>query len=136
VSESIHRKVKTALDETRLLILRAQIFLGFHLNAAFQSGFADLGSGSLAFYAVAFCAMAATVGLLITPSMEHLLVERGRLTVRILQLTTSLAALALLPMALSLGTDLSIVLSYRFGTGVGVISAGKIRGVSRQQGGA
>ena len=78
VTESTHRKVKTALDETRLLILGAQILLGFHLNAAFQSGFANLGGISRAFYAGAFCAMAAAVGLLITPSMEHLFVERGR----------------------------------------------------------
>jgi hypothetical protein len=39
VTESTHRKVKTAMDETRLLILGAQILLGFHLNGAFQSGF-------------------------------------------------------------------------------------------------
>ena len=32
------RRVKTALDETRLLILGAQILFGFHLNGAFQSG--------------------------------------------------------------------------------------------------
>ena len=37
-----HRRVKTALDETRLLILGAEILFGFHLNGAFQSGFAGL----------------------------------------------------------------------------------------------
>ena len=120
MTESTHRKVKTALDETRLLILGAQILLGFHLNAAFQSGFAHLGGISRVFYTGAFCAMAAAVGLLITPSMEHLIVERGRSTARILSLTTCFAGLALLPMGLSLGIDLSIVLTYRFGAGVGV----------------
>jgi hypothetical protein len=120
VTESTHRKVKTALDETRLLILGAQILLGFHLNAAFQFGFAHLGSTSRLFYAGAFCTMAVAVGLLITPSMEHLIVERGRSTARILRLTTCFAGLALLPMGLSLGTDLSIVLTYRFGAGAGV----------------
>jgi hypothetical protein len=64
--------------------------------------------------------MAAAVCLLIAPSMEHLLVERGRSTARILRLTTCFAAFALLPMGLSLGTDLSIVLAYRFGAGAGV----------------
>src|SRR2546430_389699 len=58
VTESTHRKVKTGLDETRLLILGAQILLGFHLNAAFQSGFAHLGGISRVFYTGAFCAMA------------------------------------------------------------------------------
>jgi hypothetical protein len=120
LSESAPRKVKTALDETRLLILGAQILLGFHLNGAFQAGFADLSNVARAFHAAAFCAMAAAVGLLITPSLEHLIVERGRSTARILRLTTWFAGLALLPMGLSLGVDLSIVLSYRFGAYVGL----------------
>jgi hypothetical protein len=120
LSASAHRKIKTALDETRLLILGAQILLGFHLNGAFQSGFADLSNIARDFHAAAFCAMAAAVGLLITPSLEHLIVDRGRSTVRILRLTTCFAGLALLPMGLSLGIDLSIVLSYRFGAYVGL----------------
>jgi hypothetical protein len=120
LSTSTHRKVKTALDETRLLILGAQILLGFHLNGAFQAGFADLSDVARAFHSAAFCAMAVAVGLLITPSLEHLIVERGRSTARIVRLTTCFAGLALLPMGLSLGVDLSIVLSYRFGTYVGL----------------
>jgi hypothetical protein len=45
------RQVKTALDETRLLILGAQILFGFHLNGAFQSRFADLSSLSRGLHA-------------------------------------------------------------------------------------
>jgi Family of unknown function (DUF6328) len=121
LSASAHRKVKTALDETRLLILGAQILLGFHLNGAFQAGFADLSDVARQFHVAAFCAMAAAVGLLITPSLEHLIVERGRSTVRILRLTTCFAGVALLPVGLSLGVDLSIVVSYRFGSSLGAM---------------
>ena len=120
MAASPHRKVKTALDETRLLILGAQILLGFHLNGAFQTGFANLSEVARAFHVAAFCTMAIAIGLLITPSLEHLIVERGRSTARILRLTTCFAGLALLPMGLSLGVDLTIVLSYRFGTSVGL----------------
>jgi hypothetical protein len=120
LSDTVHRKIKTALDETRLLILGAQILFGFHLNAAFQARFSELPIISRAFHSAAFCAMAVAIGLLITPSIEHLVVERGRSTARILRLTTCFAGLALLPMALSLGTDLSVVLSYRFGPAVGL----------------
>ena len=48
------RRVKTALDETRLLILGAQILFGFHLNAAFQAGFSRLSEGTHLLYAGAF----------------------------------------------------------------------------------
>jgi uncharacterized protein DUF6328 len=42
---------RTALDETRLLILGAQILFGFHLNAAFQAGFSRLSDGTHLLYA-------------------------------------------------------------------------------------
>jgi hypothetical protein len=32
-------KIKTALDETRMLILGAQVLLGFQFGGAFQDGF-------------------------------------------------------------------------------------------------
>ena len=38
VPMSVARKFKTALDETRLLMLGSQIFFGFQLNGTFQSG--------------------------------------------------------------------------------------------------
>ena len=108
-------RVKTALDETRLLILGAQILLGFHLNAAFQQGFSHLSKAALLLFAAAFSAMSIAIGLLIAPSMQHLLVEQGRSSGRLLTATTWFAGLALLPMAFSLGSDLAIVMGYRFG---------------------
>jgi len=36
------RLVKTALDETRMLVLGAQILLGFELSGVFRDGFASL----------------------------------------------------------------------------------------------
>lgn len=71
MSESTHRKVKTALDETRLLILGVHILLGFHLNAAFQFGFAHSCSefrnrsgvnGYQAFLATTFALMVLACG--------------------------------------------------------------------------
>ena len=39
---SLSKKVKTALDETRLLMLGAQVLFGFELNGVFQEEFANL----------------------------------------------------------------------------------------------
>ena len=72
------RRVKTALDETRLLILGAQILFGFHLNGAFQSDFPDLTLQSRALHALSFLMMAVAIALLIAPSLQHQLVDRGR----------------------------------------------------------
>jgi len=119
-----HRKVKTALDEARLLILGAEILFGFHLNAAFQPGFSKLGHAWWIVYACSFSAMAVGVGLLIAPSLEHRIVEQGRSSGRIIAQTNRFAGLALLPLAFSLGADLALVLAYRFGTIAGVVVGG------------
>jgi len=115
------RRVKTALDETRLLILGAQILFGFHLNSAFQKEFTELSTSSRALHVASFLAMTVAIALLMTPSLQHQIVDRGQATNRILAATTAFAGAALLPFALSLGTDLYIVLDYRFGTKAGVI---------------
>jgi hypothetical protein len=115
------KRVKTALDETRLLILGAQILFGFHLNGAFQNGFSELSPHSRALHAASFLTMAIVIALLITPSLQHQIVDGGRATARILSTSTSFAAAALLPLALSLGADLCIVIGHRFGTNAGAI---------------
>jgi Family of unknown function (DUF6328) len=113
------QRVKTALDETRLLILGAQILFGFHLNGAFQSGFSELSGFSRGLHAASFLTMAIAIALLITPSLQHQLIDGGRATTRILGATTAFAAAALLPIAFSLGADLYIVIGHRFGTRTG-----------------
>ena len=115
------KRVKTALDETRLLILGAQILFGFHFHAAFQKGFAELSTSSAVLHVASFLTMTVVIALLMTPSLQHQIVDRGYTTNRILTATTAFAGAALLPFALSLGTDLYIVLDYRFGRSAGMI---------------
>jgi len=113
------RRVKTALDETRLLILGAQLLFGFHLNGAFQNGFPGLTLHSRVLHALSFLMMAIAIALLIAPSLQHRLVERGMASERIITASAHFAAAALLPFALSLGVDLYIVIGHRFGAAVG-----------------
>lgn len=115
------QRVKTALDETRLLILGAQILFGFHLNGAFQTGFDALSAAARALHALSFLVMAVAVALLVAPSLQHQIVDRGHATRRILVATTRFAAAALLPIAVSLGVDLAVVIGFRFGAAAGAI---------------
>jgi Family of unknown function (DUF6328) len=120
VTSANDKRVKTALDETRLLILGAQILFGFHLNAAFQRGFGDLSALSKGLYVGSFAVMAVAIGLLIAPSAQHRLFEQGHVSARLLAVTTRFAARALLLFALGLATDLYVVVAYRFGAATGL----------------
>jgi hypothetical protein len=111
----LERKVKVALDETRLLILGAQILLGFQFIAAFQDLFADLPRFVRALHAAALFLMVACIGFLIAPSMQHRIVERGRESVRILHVAGGMAAAALILFAVSLGIGMFTTLDRVFG---------------------
>src|SRR6185295_3536245 len=102
-------KVKTGLDETRLLILGAQVLFGFQLNVVFQEGFARLNPATRLIDSVAQGLMAIAIGLLIAPSMHHLIAEKGQDTLRLHRATGLFAGFALLPFAISLGLSFYIV---------------------------
>lgn len=121
---SLNRKVKIALDENRLLLLGAQVLFGFQLQAVFQEAFAELPSFARGMDGLALALMALTIGLLIAPSMQHRIVERGADTVRIHRVAGGFAGIALLPLGISLGLDLFIVLDHVFDASIAAIVGG------------
>ncbi len=121
-SGSLHKKLKTALDETRLLLLGGQILLGFQFHGVFQESFGELSSLARGLDAVALLLMVTTLGLLIAPSMQHRIVEEGRTSQRIFRVTGYMAGAALLPFAISLGIDHYAVVERLFGPAAGYIA--------------
>src|SRR5262245_2926575 len=117
---SLSKKVRTALDETRLLILGAQVLFGFQLEVVFQELFSSLPLSSRYLECAAQLLMTISVVCLITPSMLQRIAERGDDTSRILQAATLCAGLALLPFALSIGLDLYIIFEPITGRGLAV----------------
>src|SRR5256714_8090389 len=84
----LSKKVKTALDETRMLILGAQILLGFELRAAFSDGFEKLPGLSRHLEALALMLMVISVALMLAPGPYHRIAEVGRDNVAFLRVTT------------------------------------------------
>jgi uncharacterized protein DUF6328 len=112
---SLARKVKVALDETRMLVIGTQVLLGFQFNGAFQEGFSELPHGARRLHLIALVLLALTIGCLIVPTMQHRLVERGQASGRMQHLATRMAEYALLLFAVALGLDLFIVLQRPLG---------------------
>jgi len=73
----LSKKVKIALDETRMLILGAQILLGFQFRGPFSDGFDQLPTGARYLAGLALGLMVCVVGLLIAPGPYHRIVEGG-----------------------------------------------------------
>jgi hypothetical protein len=118
----LQKKLKTALNETRLLVLGGQILLGFQFQGVFQESFDQLSGLARGLDAVALLLMVTTLGLLIAPSMQHRIVEEGRTTERIFRVTGQMAGAALLPFAISLGIDHYAVFERLFGPAAGYVA--------------
>jgi Family of unknown function (DUF6328) len=118
-SGSLQKKLKTALNETRLLVLGGQILLGFQFQGVFQESFKELSAPARWLDIVALLLMVTTLGLLVAPSLQHRIVEQGRTTERIFRVTGTMAGAALLPFAISLGIDHYTVFEHLFGPAAG-----------------
>ena len=112
----LSKKVKTALDETRMLILGAQILLGFELRSAFSEGFDKLSGHSRHLEALALMLMVISVALMIAPGPYHRIVEGGRDSGAFHRVAMTISDLALLPFALALGIDLFVSIEQVFGS--------------------
>jgi hypothetical protein len=116
----LDKKVKQTLDETRLLILGAQILFGFQFQGSFQQQFAMLGANARMVYAAGLLLLVLTIGLLITPSMLHRITFRGRSHPKLILWASMYAGLSLLPLAMAIGCSTMVVFSHAFGVPFGI----------------
>lgn len=107
---TIDDKLKTALDENRLLILGTQVLFGFQFHAIFQDQFDQLSPVARALQCSGLTLLMLTVALLIAPSMEHRIVERGQNSPHVLGVARVLAGWALLPVSIALAFDMYVAM--------------------------
>jgi hypothetical protein len=106
---TLRDKIKFALDESRMLILGTQIFLGFQYRAAFEEGFENLPRFSQLLEIPTLIMLLTAVGLLLSPGAYHRIVRGGSDARDVHDFTTGVMNLALIPFILALGADVYIV---------------------------
>src|SRR5437588_628906 len=115
-------KVKNTLDEGRILIIGAQVLLGFHFRAVLESGFEHLSQPSKYLALGGLGLMLLAVALLIWPGAFHQIVENGEDTDRVHEFATFVLGIAVLPFALGLGVDFTLAADFLFGHTPGLIA--------------
>ena len=103
-------KIKIALDETRMLVLGAQVLLGFQLRGVFQAEFDALSGPAKAGNGIALLILVGVVGLLMAPAIQHRIVDDGEATRRIMRVISAAMTAALPLFALSLAINVFIAL--------------------------
>lgn len=120
-------KVQHALDETRMLVLGSQVLIGFDYRAVLESGYDSLSRAAQLMLLASLILLLGTFALLLAPASDHRLSERGQDTPAFHRLTTTFAAMALLPFAAALALDMAIAASKLTGAR-GVVAAGVVTG--------
>jgi hypothetical protein len=114
-------KIRTGLDEDRMLVLVVQVLIGFQFRGVFEAGFERLTPEMQYLKMAAFVLLLVTLGLLLTVPSYHRLAEEGENNTHFARVMSVLMSLALLPFALALGIDLAVVSNKLFGFAGGVV---------------
>jgi hypothetical protein len=115
-------KIKTTLDEGRILIIGAQVLLGFQFRSVFEAGFEKLAEHAKYMKLGGLGLLLLAVALLMWPAAYHQIVEDGEDTHELNRFATTMMGIALLPFALGLATDFFISAEFLFGRTQGVIA--------------
>jgi hypothetical protein len=121
-------KIQNALDEARTLVLGAQVLLGFQFTGIFQNGFEKLPGEARYLQLGGLVLLLLALGMLTSPAPYHHLAAHGQNRPDFHRFTTIMTAIALLPFALALGSDIYIatekLFDMRSGLAAGIAASG------------
>ncbi|HEX8131301.1 MAG TPA: DUF6328 family protein [Pyrinomonadaceae bacterium] len=123
-------KVGNTLDEARMLVIGAQVLLGFQTRAVFEPGYEHLTHHAQYLIVGALALMLLVVAMLMTPAAYHQIAEDGEDTHNLNRFASNIMMLALLPFALGLGINLFVFVEKLKGTAYGVAAGLAATGIA------
>jgi len=107
--ESLEEETRAILEEARMVLPGVQALFGFQLIAIFNSTFQSLTFSWQVTHLAALLCCAAAMALVMTPAAYHRIAMRGRISTRFTKLASRMIAIAMAPLALSIGLDSIVV---------------------------
>ena len=108
-------KIQDVMDESRMLVLGAEILVGFEFTATFQDRFPSLPAVVQNANTAALVCMLIVLAFLIAPGAYHQIATEGNDRIELHRFSTRIMDAALLPFALGLGTTVYIPASQTTG---------------------
>jgi hypothetical protein len=106
---ALDQQIKDALAEARMVGLVVQVLLGFQFSVVWQRRFDQLPPSGRHLHVAGLGLLLAAFALAVAPATFHRIAGHGRDTPRVLQFTSRMIGLALLPFAAALGVSLFVV---------------------------
>ena len=107
--ETLEQEATHATDEARMVLPGVQAVLGFQLVAVTNQRFTLFTSVEQALYLAAFLLLALAMGLIMAPAAYHRQAERGRVTRRFVDLSSTLLTLAMVPLIAAFCLDAYLI---------------------------
>src|SRR2546421_2653258 len=122
-------KIKLALDESRMLILGAQILLGFDLRSAFEPAFDRLPRSSQLLKIATLVVLLGAIALIMAPGSYHRIVRGGSDAEDVHQFTTMAMDIALVPILVTFALEVYISIGRIVGMTGGIVGGVSIGAV-------
>jgi cobalamin synthase len=107
--ESLKDEMRNLVEEARMVIPGIQALFGFQTMAVFNNRFEQLpGNGKIA-YLAALALLILAMALMMTPAAYHRLVERGQVSRQMINMSSNLVTIALVPLLLAFALDVYVV---------------------------
>jgi len=126
----LKNRIRNALNETRILVLVAQVIVGFEFQSVFHHGFDALPGPSRILRAGALGLLLLALALLMAPASFHRLVEGGHNSLRLEHFTSVVTTVALVPFAVCLGADFYCASQIVVGNPAALVFGGAMTGLA------
>jgi hypothetical protein len=114
-------KIRLSLDESRMLILGAQILLGFQFRVVLEPGFEHLPPSSQYLKLIAMVILLGGIALIMSPGSYHRIVRAGNDAEDVQQFATTVMDFALVPFLIALTIELYVSTARILGASIGLM---------------
>jgi len=112
--ESLKDEMRNVIEEARMVLPGIQALFGFQTMAVFNNRFEDIADSSKLVYLVALGLLVLAMGLLMTPAAYNRLAERGQVSRKMINLSSTLITAGMLPLMLAFALDVYVVVIAAF----------------------
>jgi Family of unknown function (DUF6328) len=108
--ESLKDEMRNLIEEARMVILGVQPLFCFQTMAVFNNRFTDLPESGRWAYLTALAPLTLAVALLMTPTAYHRLAERGQVSRTMINLSSNLITVGMVPLRFPFALDVYVVI--------------------------
>ena len=108
-AQSLRDDMRNMLEEARMILPGIQALIGFQTMAVFNTRFEQLPVAIKQAYLVALGLLILAMGLLMTPAAYHRLAERGKVSRKMIDLSSKFITTGMVPLMLAFAIDAYVV---------------------------